>query len=171
MTFNLFLVKHPYCLRKAQQAVSLSGWIQVEELGKKGGQVRGIKNCSQIDNFLWLHYSDIECRCVQMQLIRKQPGQVLWLSCHLANHIPFQSSWLSPGIESWHLFFLSNVLLMHLGGRRWWPKWLDSCHLQGSSRWNSWLLASIWPSPGCCCHLGVTQYMEDLSVTLPFKSK
>lgn len=39
---------------------------------------------------------------------------------------------------------------MSLGGSRWWHKCLGSCHLHGRSGWNSWLLASVWPSPGCC---------------------
>lgn len=48
-------------------------------------------------------------------------------------------------------------------------KYLGLCHSRGKSRSNFRLLTLAWPSKGCCDISGVTQQIEDLCLSLPFK--
>lgn len=70
-----------------------------------------------------------------------------------------------PGSRSLLLFWSSFLLIRILGGRRWWLKYVGPCPPHGKPALSSGLLTSAWPSPGHTGTWGISQWMEDLSIS------
>lgn len=68
--------------------------------------------------------------------------------------------------KSWLFHFQSSSMPMHLGKQWKMTQVLDCYHPCGTSGWNSWLMASVWPNPSIAITWWVNQSMEDESLCL-----